>query len=83
MITFRAVGGFGEIGRNMSAVKVNDDVFVLEERIDTMVLIAFDLYMNCREKIYEIRAMEARNATHKLLERMNKLDARRGNEKLD
>ncbi len=30
VITFKAVGGFGEIGRNMSAVKVNDEVFVLD-----------------------------------------------------
>ncbi len=29
-ITFRAVGGFGEIGRNMSAVKVNEEVFILD-----------------------------------------------------
>ncbi len=29
-ITFRAVGGFGEIGRNMCAVKINDNVFIFD-----------------------------------------------------
>jgi ribonuclease J len=29
-VFFRAVGGFGEIGRNMCAVKINGDVFILD-----------------------------------------------------
>lgn len=32
----------------------------LEDRIDDMVLLAFDLYMRCREQLYQIRAAEAR-----------------------
>ena len=31
----------------------------IDTRIDGMILLAFDLYMKCREKIYEIRAAEA------------------------
>lgn len=33
---------------------------ILENRIDAMALVAFDLYMRCREQLYEIRANEAR-----------------------
>lgn len=32
----------------------------LEDRIDEMALLAFDLFMKCREKIHEIQAGEAR-----------------------
>ena len=32
----------------------------LEGRIDELALAAFDIYMRCREQLYEIRAKEAR-----------------------
>ncbi len=37
-----------------------DALAILESRIDEMALLAFDLYMRCREQIYEIKANEAR-----------------------
>lgn len=42
----------------------------LEDRIDEIALVAFDLFMRCREQIYEIRANEAKRRVA-LLERMN------------
>jgi hypothetical protein len=47
------------------------DLEVLENRIDDMVLQAFDIYSQCREKLYEIRVNEVRNQVGKLLERAN------------
>jgi hypothetical protein len=41
----------------------------VERRIDRMALKAFDLYMACREKVYEIKANEARNRTFRAFER--------------
>jgi len=41
----------------------------LESRIDSLVLKAFDIYMKCREKLFEMRAMEIRNRTSRILER--------------
>jgi len=38
----------------------------VEERIDAAALIAFDLYMKCREKIYEVVASEARRRVARL-----------------
>ena len=32
----------------------------LEDRIDDMALAAFDLFMRCREQVYEVRVSEAR-----------------------
>lgn len=37
-----------------------ENLAALEERIDELALLAFDLFMKCREKIYEIKANEAR-----------------------
>jgi hypothetical protein len=42
----------------------------LDGRIDSLACQAFDIYMSCREKIYELRANEIRNRTFKLLERL-------------
>jgi hypothetical protein len=36
---------------------------VIEDRIDKLAMLAFDLYMACREKIYEIKANEVRSRT--------------------
>jgi len=45
------------------------DISALEDRIDRLALVAFDLYMNCREKTYEIKANEAKRAVY-VLERL-------------
>jgi hypothetical protein len=37
-----------------------DGLAAVEERIDEMALLAFDLFMKCRERIYEIRVNEAK-----------------------
>jgi hypothetical protein len=44
-------------------------ISLLESRIDTMALQAFDVYMACRERLYEIRLNESRRRTY-LAERM-------------
>ncbi len=41
----------------------------LEARIDRLGLAAFDIYMACREKIYELKANETRDRTFKAFER--------------
>jgi len=41
----------------------------IELRIDRLGLAAFDVYMACREKIYELKANETRNRTFKAFER--------------
>lgn len=40
-----------------------------ENRIDDLVLQSFDLFIQCREKIYELKAKEVKDMTFKLLER--------------
>jgi len=40
----------------------------LNSKIDGIALLSFDVYMQCREKLYEIKANEARNMTYRLLQ---------------
>jgi hypothetical protein len=58
-----------ELADELGAAAVQRDLLELESRIDRMALLAFDIYMLCREKVYEIKANEAKNRTFALLER--------------
>ncbi|MGD0885604.1 MAG: RsbRD N-terminal domain-containing protein [Thermodesulfovibrionales bacterium] len=46
-----------------------EELLNLESRIDALALISFDIYMTCREKIYELKANEVKNMTFRLLQR--------------
>jgi len=39
-----------------------------DSAIDDLALFSFDIYIKCREKIYELKANEARNMTFRLLQ---------------
>lgn len=45
------------------------ELLLFESKIDELSLIAFNLYMNCREKIYELKANEMKNRTFRAFER--------------
>lgn len=47
----------------------SDELAGLESAIDAVALHSFDIYMNCREKIYELRAEESRRLTYRLLQK--------------
>jgi len=49
--------------------KLFDELLLLESQIDQLILIAFTLYMQCREKIFELKANEVKNRTFKAFER--------------
>lgn len=44
----------------------------LDAAVDRLALYAFDSYMRCRERVYELRAGEMRRRTAKLLERVER-----------
>lgn len=66
-------------GKGPSADGLREELAGLEERIDAITLLAFDLFMRCKEKLYEIRANETKNLTFRLLQQANLL--REGKEK--
>jgi hypothetical protein len=45
------------------------ELIAFESKIDQLCLIAFDIYMQCREKIFQISANETRNRTFRAFER--------------
>jgi hypothetical protein len=47
------------------------DLAALEKRIDATVLLAFDLYEQCRQKIYQLRVDECKRQVSGLLRRAN------------
>ena len=49
--------------------QILNELLMFESKIDDLSLIAFNLYMQCREKIYEIKANEMKNRTFKAFER--------------
>lgn len=49
------------LGREIAEKNLSEQLRAFESKIDELGLIAFDIYMKCREKIYEIKATEFRN----------------------
>jgi len=48
---------------------------LFESRIDELGLMAFNIYMECREKIYQLKANEMRNRTYSAFERAGLISA--------
>ena len=44
---------------------------ILESRIDAIALMSFDIFVKCREKVYELKANEVKNRTFRLLQMAN------------
>ena len=56
-----------EVGKEVREQQLLDKLMIFESRFDEVALLAFDVYMKCREKIYEIRANETKNQVSRLL----------------
>lgn len=61
------------IRKELSKEILNDglalELLEFESQIDNIANLSFDIFMKCREKIYEIKAMELNNQTYTLLKR--------------
>jgi len=64
-----------DLKKQIQENQLHGELAELESRIDALTLLAFDLYVRCREKLYEIRVREVRghrDAAVRLLERANR-----------
>jgi hypothetical protein len=63
----------GIIGEELQAaapeIGLSKEIQVIENSIDNMALMAFDIYTQCRQKIYEIRVSEVQSQVSGLLRR--------------
>lgn len=50
-----------------------DELFRLEDRIDEMALLAFEVYMKCREDLFRIKARTMKEGPFRLLERRKRI----------
>ncbi len=62
----------GALSRSGEAV---DELLRFESRVDSLALLAFDMYAQCCEQIYVLRADEVKRQTAKLLERAQRKEA--------
>ena len=61
-----------ELGDALSTRESWAELSQVEAAIDNMSLAAFDLYMRCRERVYEVRAREMKRRTSRLIEVMGR-----------
>jgi len=54
-----------------------DGLSELDDRVERLLLAAFDVYSRCREQVCEIRVRAIHNRSLKVMERMNAWRARR------
>jgi hypothetical protein len=54
-----------ELDRN----RFENELRLFEEQIDALSLIAFNIFVTCREKIYQLKANEVKNRTFRAFER--------------
>jgi len=61
-----------ELGSRIAEAPLAGEWEALESRIDELALLAFDVYMQCREKLHEIRANELKQQSFALWERLER-----------
>jgi hypothetical protein len=57
-----------ELGEVLQQQRMNEELAAFDSAIDDLALFSFDIYMKCRETIYDLKAKEARNMTFRLLQ---------------
>ena len=62
-----------ELGEDIREGPLSVELWRLEQKIDEMGLLALDIYMKCREEIYELRVNEVKRSVSRLIERANKI----------
>ena len=59
----------GVLEKVISEKRLYEELLTFEQKIDSLALLSFNIYMQCRETIFEIRAHEIRSRNSRLVER--------------
>jgi hypothetical protein len=62
-----------EISSRISEGTLRDELDQLDLKLDKLALLGFDIFMKCREKLYDLKANELRDRTLWLLKKSNLL----------
>jgi hypothetical protein len=60
-----------ELKDKITKKDISEELLALESTIDDLALLSFDIFMKCREKVYELKANEVKNMTYSLLKKAN------------
>jgi len=60
-----------ELGKEIRQNQIYGELLEFESKIDDLALTAFDIYVKCREQIYELRTDELKRMTFTLLKKAN------------
>jgi len=58
-----------ELKNEITEKGISEELLQFESGIDDLALLSFDIFMKCREQIYDLKANEVRNWTFNLLKR--------------
>lgn len=58
-----------ELAAGIRGGQISSELLAFESKIDDLALLSFDIYMACREKIWQIRLNEVKDRTYRLLQR--------------
>jgi hypothetical protein len=58
----------GALENELRENRLSEELSAFDSTVDDLALFAFDIYMKCREKIYDLKAQEVKNATFRLLQ---------------
>ena len=58
-----------QLGEKIREYGLSDELAEMEGKIDDMALLSFDIYMKCREKLYEVKADQAGRQVARLLQK--------------
>ena len=50
-------------------IEARDDLSAFDAKVDELALLAFDVYMRCRQNLFEVRMREHKDRTYRLLQR--------------
>jgi len=56
-----------ELGDQLQQEGLSEEWAAFKSRIDGLVLMCFDIYTECRQRVFDIRVKELRNQSHRLL----------------
>ncbi len=62
-----------ELKNEIVEYRLHEELLEFESRIDTMTLLAFDIYMKCREKLYQLKVNELQRLTFRRLQKADRM----------
>jgi RsbT co-antagonist protein rsbRD N-terminal domain len=57
------------LAKKLENYKIRESLFLFESRVDDLVMLSFDIFMGCKERLYDIKANEEKSKVYKAFKR--------------